>query len=357
MSSWLLGQTDYIFFVYGLAFIGLGVVSYLLSRDVNQRLAWIWLALFGCTHGLHEWLDLLARVWHGALWIRACRWGLLAASFLFLAEFGRLGLVRPRGRGPGRGLLGILALLGCLGAWWGWNGLDASTRYALGLVGGLSAGLALVGEGRRHDPPGRSWLTAAGAAFILYALVAGLVVPPAAFFPASALNFQTFINLTGLPVAVPRALLAVVLIALSLGYLRTTWPEESPESRRHRTNFLYGTSAALLIILAAGWILTQFLGNLAHEHIEKDTVSRGNLIIQRLTFELEDTEAGAKGMSGSPWLGPALWAQSPQTLAQANSVLDRYQIHVRRLAGLSHGPDREHHRGFQPGDPGEFCGP
>ncbi|MFI5332274.1 MAG: PAS domain S-box protein, partial [Desulfobaccales bacterium] len=300
--------------------------SYLLSRDVTQRLAWIWLALFGCTHGLHEWLDLLARVWQEALWIRACRWGLIAASFLFLAEFGRLGLVRQRGRGPGRGLLGILALLGCLGAWSGWNGLGASTRYTLGLVGGLTAGLALVREGRRNDPPGRTWLTAAGATFILYALATGLVVPPAAFFPASALNSQTFINLTGLPVVLPRALLAVVLVALSLGYLRTTWPEESPESRRHRSNFLYGTGAALLVILTAGWILTQFLGNLAHEHIQKDTVSRGNLIVQRLNFELEAAEAAARAMSGSPWLGPALWSQSPQTLAQANSVLDRYQM-------------------------------
>ncbi len=326
MSSWLLGQTDYIFFVYGLAFIGLGAVSYLLSRDVKQRLAWIWLALFGCTHGLHEWLDLLARVWQEASWIRACRWGLLAASFLFLAEFGRLGLVRPRGRGPGRWLVGILALLGCLGAWSGWNGVGASTRYALGLVGGLSAGLALVREGRRNESPGRSWLTAAGAAFILYALAAGLVVPPAAFFPASALNFQTFLNLTGLPVALPRAFLAVVIIVLSLGYLRTTWPEESPESRRHRTNFLYGTGAALLVILTAGWILTQFLGKSAQEQTRKDTVSRGNLIIQRLTFELEAAEAAARAMSGSPWLGPALWSPPPQTLAQANSVLDRYQM-------------------------------
>ena len=125
--------------------------------------------------------------------------------------------------------------------------------------------------------------------------------------------------------ALPRALLAVLIIALSLGYLRTTWPEESPESRRHRTNFLYGTGAALLVILTAGWILTQSLGNLAQEQIKKDTLSRGNLIMQRLTFELAEAEAAARALSGSPWLGPVLWANSPQTLAQANSVLDRYQ--------------------------------
>lgn len=138
MSSWLLEQTDYLLLIYGLALIGLGVVSYLLSRDVKQRLAWIWLALFGCTLGFHQWLTLLAPAWPEALWIKACRWWLLAASFLFLAEFGRLGLVRHGGWEPGRWLWGMLALLGCLGALSGWNGLGATTRYALGSVGGLS---------------------------------------------------------------------------------------------------------------------------------------------------------------------------------------------------------------------------
>ena len=59
MSSCFLGQTDYLFFLYGLAFIELGALSYLLSRQVNQRLAWIWLALFGFTHGTRPDLILL----------------------------------------------------------------------------------------------------------------------------------------------------------------------------------------------------------------------------------------------------------------------------------------------------------
>ena len=60
MSTFFQGQMDYIFFFYGLAFIGLGVVAYILSKEVNQRLPWGWLALFGFTHGANEWLDLVA---------------------------------------------------------------------------------------------------------------------------------------------------------------------------------------------------------------------------------------------------------------------------------------------------------
>jgi hypothetical protein len=63
MTTFFQGQMDYIFFFYGLAFIGLGVVAYILSKEVHHRLPWIWLALFGFTHGANEWLDLVALVW------------------------------------------------------------------------------------------------------------------------------------------------------------------------------------------------------------------------------------------------------------------------------------------------------
>ena len=63
MSTFFQGQMDYIFFFYGLAFIGLGVVSYILSKEVDQRLPWGWLALFAFTHGANEWLDLVALSW------------------------------------------------------------------------------------------------------------------------------------------------------------------------------------------------------------------------------------------------------------------------------------------------------
>jgi diguanylate cyclase (GGDEF)-like protein/PAS domain S-box-containing protein len=88
---------------------------------------------------------------------------------------------------------------------------------------------------------------------------------------------------------------------------------------------MYGIVTSLALILVAGWFFTQFMGNVAREQVRKDIVSKAKLIIQRLTFELEEAEAAVKAMSGSPWISPALWSRSPQSLAQANSVLDRYQ--------------------------------
>jgi C4-dicarboxylate-specific signal transduction histidine kinase len=88
---------------------------------------------------------------------------------------------------------------------------------------------------------------------------------------------------------------------------------------------MYGVGSALVVILAAGWFLTQFLGDLAGQQVRKDSLAHNQLAIQRLAFEVEQAEEAVKAMSGSPWIGPALGSGSSQTLAQANAVLDRYQ--------------------------------
>ncbi|MGA9754274.1 MAG: diguanylate cyclase [Desulfobaccales bacterium] len=325
MSTFFQGQMDYIFFFYGLAFIGLGVVSYILSQEVNQRLPWGWLALFGLTHGFNEWLDLLAMSWGDGVWFAACRWAVMTVSFLCLVEFGRLGLIQRRGRGPGRWLLIVLALGAGLGALDGWSGLNATSRYALGLVGSLWAGWVLYVEGKSADPRGRPWLLAGAIGFILYGLATGLIVPRAGFFPAAAVNYETFSNLTGLPIQLVRGLLAVWIAAMTAGYFQVSWPATYEHCHRYRARYLYGVGAALAAIMVAGWLLTQFLGNLAWQQVRKDSLADNQFAIQRLAFEVQEAEEVVKAICGSPWIAPALESRSPQTLAQANSVLDRYK--------------------------------
>ncbi len=324
MNNWFQGQMDYIFFFCGLAFIGLGVICYVLSKEVNQRLPWVWLALFGFAYGLSELLDFMVLAWPDWGWLSACRWAIMTGSFLFLLEFGRLSLIRRRGWGPGRWLLAILALVACLGALSGWNGLDATTRYVLGLVGSLWAGWALYTEGRQA-PHQRFWLLAGGVGLGLYGLAAGMIVPRVLFFPATRVNSEAFSSLMGVPIQLVRGLLALWIAAMIAGYFQRSWPAAYEQSHRVRVRYLYGAMAVLAVVLTSGWVLTQHLGNMAREEVLQDSAYHGKLIIQRLLFELEGAGAAVKAMSGSPWISPALWSKSPQTLAQANSVLDRYQ--------------------------------
>jgi diguanylate cyclase (GGDEF)-like protein/PAS domain S-box-containing protein len=323
MTTFLQGQLDYIFFFYGLAFIGLGVVSYTLSKEVNQRLVWGWLALFGLIHGTNEWLDLVALCWGDGVWFGVWRWGTMAASFLCLVEFGRLSQAQRQSRGPGRWILIVLALGAGLGGLGGFNGINATTRYFLGLVGSLWAGWALYAAGREDEC--RPWLLAGSVGFIFYGLATGVVVPQTGFWPAASLNYGTFTNLTGVPVQLVRGLLALYIAAMITGYFRVSRPTGDSQVHRHRARYLYVTGMALAVILIGGWFLTQFLGNLGWQQARTDSLARNYLAIQRLRFEIGEAEEAVKAMSGSPWIAPALESGSIQTLAQANSVLDRYQ--------------------------------
>ena len=325
MSTFFQGQMDYIFFFYGLAFIGLGVVAYILAKEANQRLPWGWLALFGFTHGANEWLDLVALSWGDGMWFGALRWAIMTASFLFLVEFGRLSLTQRQGRGPGRWLLAVLILGAGLGALDGWSGLNATTRYFLGLVGSLGAGWALFAEARQTDSKCRPSLLAGSVGFILYGLATGVVVPQAGFFPANTLNYETFTSLTGLPIQLVRGLLALWIAAMSVGYFQVAQSEGDEHRHRYRARYLYVVVAVLALILAGGWFLTQSLGNLAWKQVRKSGLAHNQLAIQRLTFEIQEAQEAVKAMAGSPWIAPALKLGSPETLAQANSVLDRYQ--------------------------------
>ncbi len=212
-----------------------------------------------------------------------------------------------------------------MGALGGWSGLNATTRYCLGLVGSLWAGWTLYAEGREAEPRCRPWVLAGGVGFILYGLATGVVVPQAGFWPAASVNYGTFASLTGLPIQLVRGLLAVWIAAMIAAYFQFSWTATDKYYQRYRTRYLYGMGAALALILVGGWFLTQSLGDVAGQQLRKGSLAHNKLAIQRLAFELERAEEAVKAMSGSPWIAPALESRSPQTLAQAHAVLDRYQ--------------------------------
>ena len=210
MNPFLQGQMDYIFFFYGLAFIGLGVVCSILSKEVNPRLPWGWLALFGSPTG-PTWLDLVALSWPGVMWFGALRWAIMTASFLCLVEFARLTLTQRRGRGPGAGSWSFCAWAPA----WGIIRLDRLKRHhpLFPGPGGQPRGrVGALAEAREAEPRCRPWLLAGGVGFIFYGLAAGLVVPQAGFLPAAAVNYETFTSLTGLPIQLVQGLLALWIV-------------------------------------------------------------------------------------------------------------------------------------------------
>ena len=151
MSDFFKSQLDYIYFFSGAAFLLLIPICLFLRGRMHRQMAWTWLGWFGATHGVNEWLDLLALSLGSGLGFDLARLVLLAISFVLLAEFGRASLARMGIPVPGRWILVVMVGLAGLGGFAGVAGLFAATRYVLGFGGGCWAAGALFLAGRR-DP-------------------------------------------------------------------------------------------------------------------------------------------------------------------------------------------------------------
>ena len=324
MADFFKGQMDYIFFFYGLAFIILAAICLSFQRRLRPKLAWMWLAAFGAAHGVNEWLDLAALTLGSGPVFDIVRLGVMALSFVFLAEFGRASVVAMGGRSPGRWILAALLGLAALGGFSGLPGLSASARYALGLVGGLWAAGALY-LASRVPAPGSRALQGAALGMAGYALAAGLVVNPAPFFPASLFNADFFITAVGFPIQFVRGLLAVWVCG-SLWLMAGAFVARGDFRRIRilRRNLARGAAAGLIILLACGWLLTQRLGHDALLEEKTGQVHHGKIIQTMMLNMMEETDRLAAVMASSRWVIASLENRQAQTLQAANEVLDRY---------------------------------
>ena len=200
----------------------------------------LWLlGWFGIIHGANEFMDmwsLLRRPQSPAFAI--AKLSALLLSFAFLLEFGRRSLNALETEKPGC-IPGASILLG----WWLLPALLLLTilpaalsgdfqgaapglsRLLLCFPGALLAGLAFLGYSKcRESTLGRlkakMYFILAGAAFIAYALLSGLVPPESAHFPANLFNTGMFLSAVGLPVQLFRSACAAVIFGAVLGAMR-----------------------------------------------------------------------------------------------------------------------------------------
>lgn len=231
-----------ILFVYGQIFFVLGLVIVLQSWRYS-RLALArslkWLAAFGILHGLHEWGDVFIPVqaqFLTSFWIDALlgvQVVLLAVSFFCLFQFG-VEMLRPL---PNRLWLlrylpvAVLVLWFMLagGAFFSnsgdWVTVSAIfARYSMGFTGAILAAYGLRRQAQSLIAPlemPRIWRTLqmAGLALAGYGIFAGLVTPPASFFPANWLNSTALEQITLIPVQIYRSVLGLILMLAMLRVL------------------------------------------------------------------------------------------------------------------------------------------
>ena len=225
-------NSSLVYFAYGQVFFVLGLAVALQSRK-HSRLALSkalgWLAAFGIVHGLHEWGHVFIPIqaqYVGPVplaFLKIVQAILLALSFGFLLQFGAE-LLHERWPWLRAVPLLLTVLWGLLFVLPGVampatpSGELASVwaRYLLGFPGAMLAAWGLRFQAEQQIKPLRlqniyRTLRVAGLALAAYAVLAGVVVPSAAFFPASALNQAVLLTWIGVPVQVFRSLTGLVM--------------------------------------------------------------------------------------------------------------------------------------------------
>jgi len=270
MTAFVLQQMDYVFFVHGLSLVLLGGVCSYMSRSNKTTAGWEWLGAFSVLYGANQWLDLTAMSLSDDSYCQSLRFAVSTFSFLCLCEFGRRATLSGPTVVHWRWMYALLFAGVALGGLWGFDGLNATTKYLLGFVGGLWTAMTLWRVSKLPNQPARRSLVAAAACFVAYAVFVGLIVPPAPFFPATHINQASFLHTVGLPVQLFCAVLAVALTACLWQYMiahRAFLAESLGISKS--SLFIHGMAVGIVVVIVAGWVATNAVAQHSTGEIQK----------------------------------------------------------------------------------------
>jgi len=291
IREWFVTQLDFVFLLYGLSFILLAIECLKLRRmEKRQSVAWGWLAVFGLVHGINEWLDMFALSLVDPPWFKLARTIFVAGSFVALFEFGRRSWKIYNPRVTGRWVCYPLLLTAILGALDGIQGLNAASRYALGMTGCLLAGTVLWKASRLFEKVEKWGLMLSSAALFIYAPATGLITPKASFLIAPWLSQDAFLSVAGFPIQLVRTGCAFAVMTglwLCRQAKATSATSSSPRGR-------WIMPLLLIIYLVLGWIATEWCGGTMdaqlRESILRKTVHIAQAINPDHARELSFTE-------------------------------------------------------------------
>lgn len=231
---------DIVFFIYGLAFLLMGVAILVQPKKESEirlaRILWI-LAVFAIIHAINEFLDMWAVVKGSNVMFDFIRYIVLFISYCFSFEFGRqlfrmTKLESPAWQKKISGLLvwWLLPAIGCLIYIFSfispdfWNTGSIWTRYLLGFPGSflIGSGIFLYYKNEKTSPDinkVKKYFLLMSVSFLIYGMLGGAIVPRGEFFPSSWLNTDSFVSAVKIPVQVFRACCAIAALWAVTGIL------------------------------------------------------------------------------------------------------------------------------------------
>jgi PAS domain S-box-containing protein len=236
--QWFQRNLDVVFFIYGLAFVIMGIAISAQPKKESEfklsKILWI-LAVFGLIHGSNELLDMWAIIKGRSPVLDIVRSVILIVSYFFLFEFGRhffcicgQKYLEKIAKLFGWLLTLIIGLAVFIFSFLSidfWKIGTIWARYLLGFSSGLLISLSLVmyykyKEKELEPIKAKKYFFSASWFFLAYGILSGLIVPKADFFPANVINTDSFLSVVHIPVQVFRTFCAVMITWSICGILR-----------------------------------------------------------------------------------------------------------------------------------------
>jgi len=274
-------QFDVIYFFYGLAFFIAALLGSTLVRRSRIPLPWFWLIGFFLTHGIYEWLHVLAFSAGDGIETRTLKQIAMTVSFLMLAEFGRSGIGAPAWV-----RLSIMTGMAVVVVWARTAAIapfDETIRYGLALPGAWLAAYALWRAGRRD--PNRRALHAAATLIALYGVATvvrntegwSMAASAASGLLPLSLPFPIEIIRGGCIFAIGTILHRLVMRETLAGMADVPFTPPRPYTHRF---FI-----AIPLVLSVGWLTVEWLGDVEADNQRQHLVNRARSVAALLQHE------------------------------------------------------------------------
>ena len=308
------GIGNLVFLLSGTAFAILAAACFSLRREPQERIRWEWLGAYALFYGLHQWMEMIAGMLDLPYEVQGINI-LLVLSMMSLLEFGRTNYSRFYLRNLPRWLsLGLLipAVVAAL-----LLRKNAGELAILGILGlsGTALSLAWLGSTSR----------AGISRFYLRLLAGGLLLALASmvlweWMEANAISGSQQLNNAFL--LLPGVVLAGAAIGYNFAVVCLRWGERA--FPRHYMLHVTIVLALLTVILAGGYVGSEYLGNLAQHETQASVYGRNKRLASMLSSREMITGQIAMSISGSPRAAACFTDNSPTTLVMTLEMLDRY---------------------------------
>ncbi len=307
--------TPIIYFVYGMSFLMLGItiaVEHItVDTTTNGFKLFIFssvgaLSIFGIIHGSVELMDMFSILYAGSAFpLKIIRLFLMSASFYFLCKFGvsyndksnaadvevedvsqdkTPGIEKNNSRKSSLFIAGLPTIL--FSVWsvvvlvflirkgfsneWFIEG-EILSRYIIGLPAAIVASIALLLKHRMKEdkPAPNKLLIIASMGFLFYAVLSGLIVPMANFYPASVFNYESFYSATHVPVQLFRSICAVLITIALLKFFRISKELFTIRFKAILHIFIAVVIPGFVIILFVCYMIADALLNLSYRENKK----------------------------------------------------------------------------------------